>query len=448
MNRKTSMLVLMLGGTLLSTACLAKPPTATCRAHGQAALKAWVHGHDDQMNQYFAPIITSKVTPATWRAQWKQVQAKFGDFRHVGKLKARNLYGNEVLVARLDFAKGPQAMVVQCDDRGRITNFRLVPGSMIPGFVKSTPAPKPPGAVSYDIKVPTPLGPLPGTVLLPKGDGPFPAVVLVQGSGPLDRDETIGPNKPFRDIAMGLAQAGIATLRYDKRNYVYAEQMKGKPTTVDDRVTDDALTALHVLARQKHIDPQRIFVLGHSLGAMMAPRIGARDPHLAGVIMLAAPARPMLDVLAEQFRVLGKRQGASVKQIAKLEKGVKAERKLLAAANPEHPSQGGYSGFPQSFWLSLQDYDQVAVAKKLAVPMLILQGESDLNVSYTKDFPCWKKALAGHDDVSFHAYPGLSHLFMTVNKSDTMVDFIPGHVSSEVIDDIAEWIKAQPATSQ
>ena len=103
------------------------------------------------------------------------------------------------------------------------------------------------------LAVTSPLGPLPGVLTLPEGKGPFPAVVLVGGSGAHDRDETIGPNKPFRDLAVGLARHGIASLRYDKRTYAYGVQMAGKAITVDDEVTDDALTASHVLGKQVQI---------------------------------------------------------------------------------------------------------------------------------------------------------------------------------------------------
>ncbi len=69
------------------------------------------------------------------------------------------------------------------------------------------------------MEITSPLGPLPATLTLPSGEGHFPAVLLVAGSGPNDRDETIGPNKPFRDLAQGLAAADIASLRYDKRTH-------------------------------------------------------------------------------------------------------------------------------------------------------------------------------------------------------------------------------------
>src|SRR5699024_10696600 len=106
-------------------------------------------------------------------------------------------------------------------------------------------------------------------------------------------DETIGPNKPFRDLAIGLARAGVATLRFDKRGHVYPGKMAGRPITIDDEETDDVLSALKVLAARKHVRAGRLFVIGLSEGAMLAPRIAQKSKDLAGIAMMAAPARPM-----------------------------------------------------------------------------------------------------------------------------------------------------------
>ena len=124
---------------------------------------------------------------------------------------------------------------------------------------------------------------LPGTLTLPVGEGPFPAVVLVQGSGPSDRDEAIGPNKPFRDIAQGLASNGIAVLRYDKRTLVYSERIVENlaEVIVQEETIDDALQAVALLREIEHIDADNIYVFGHSLGGLVAPRIGVQDDGIA-----------------------------------------------------------------------------------------------------------------------------------------------------------------------
>src|SRR5690606_29657538 len=126
-------------------------------------------------------------------------------------------------------------------------------------------------------------------------EAPAPATGRALGSGPHDRDETVGPNKPFLDIARGLAAQGVAVLRYDKRTKARPQDYADGSVTIDSETTDDAVFAVAALREAPGIDPARVYVLGHSQGAMMAPRIAARSGHVAGLVLLAAPARPLLD---------------------------------------------------------------------------------------------------------------------------------------------------------
>lgn len=436
-------MVALLGMAL--TAPVVAKSTDACRANGQAALEAWTQGRYEQVGKDFAPAVAAKLTPEMLRQVWGQLQAQAGSFKSLGALASQSLGGQAAYVARMEFSGAPLAAVIHCDAQGRIDGFRVVPAASVEPAAAASEPPIP-GTVSRSLPVPSPLGPLPGTLTLPEGKGPFPAVLLVAGSGPHDRDETIGPNKPFRDLAAGLAKAGVATLRYAKRTQVHAAQIDAQAFTVDDEVTDDALAAARLLAQQPGIDPRRVFVLGHSLGAMLAPRIGQRDPQLAGLILLAAPARPLLEVSAQQVREQGERNRETAAQIAASEQAIAAERQLLAMADPRHPPQGSFGGASQGYWLSLHGVHQVDAAKDLAMPMLILQGGSDFQISPTLDFARWQQALAGRPHTDFHLYPGLSHLFMPAGKTGTVADYqVPAHVDAQVIGDIAAWVKAQPA---
>ncbi|QEE24114.1 alpha/beta fold hydrolase [Rhodanobacter glycinis] len=444
-KRAMGLTVAMLGVAL--TAPAVAQSAAVCRAHGQAALEAWTQGRYDQVGKHFAPGIAAKLTPEMLRQVWGQVQTQAGSFKSLGALAPQSLGGQEALVARMEFSRTALAAVIHCDAQDRIDGFRVVPATLVE---KAAAAPESaiPGAVSKALPVPTPLGALPGTLTLPEGKGPFPAVLLVAGSGPHDEDETVGPNKPFRDLAAGLAKAGIATLRYDKRTYVYGAQMAGKSITVDDEVTDDALAAARLLARQPGIDPHRVFVLGHSLGALMAPRIGQRDPHLAGLILLGAPASFGLDTLVRQMRYIGGLKGTPTAELDKELAPVIDARNTMARANPARPPEGSFLHAPASYWLSLRDYNAVTVAKSLHMPMLVLQGGGDYQVTPKGDFVHWQAAFAHSQRVQLKEYPGLSHLFMPAGQPPSPADlYKPGHVDARVIDDVARWIKAQPAHS-
>ena len=430
-----------------------------CMARAKASAKALFRGDFQSAGKDFAPAIARQFPPAKIKQAWDSVQASAGDYQQHGKAERGSIDGQPVVVIPVTFSRAPWDVVYACDKQNRITTARLMPAAQLDaaaaakrraarGRIPVKPRTLADGARVEPFSVPSPYGPLRGALTLPAGKGPFPAVVMVDGSGPNDLDEAEGGSKPFRDLADGLAAAGIASLRYDKRQTDYPFAMAAdQHLTVDEEETDDALTAARLLTKQKRVDPHRVFVLGHSEGAMLAPRIGQRDPGLAGIIMLAAPARKLLAVIREQTREQGQRLGLPKGQTQASEKVLVAEQKLLDKADPKHSPEGSFGGAPQSWWLSLHDYDQVATAKTLSMPILILQGGGDFQVSPKNDFDAWKRALAGRPNVTFHLYPGLSHLFTLAGKTLTTADYAkPEHVDPVVIQDIANWIKAQPST--
>jgi uncharacterized protein len=290
---------------------------------------------------------------------------------------------------------------------------------------------------------------LPGTLSMPVGDGPFPAVVLVHGSGPNDRDETIGPNKPFKDLAWGLASQGIAVLRYDKRTKAHAQQFTPdvlSTLTVQEETIDDALLAAQLLRQTGKIDPQRIYVLGHSLGAMLAPRIGQQDPSLAGLVMMAAPNRPLEDLALDQFNYLfnldGKLDSQETAQLQALQTQVaNAKDPNLSDSTPPQDLPLGMSA---TYMRDLQGYVPSETAKSLAMPILVLQGGRDYQVSPSQDFESLKTGLAGKTNAEFKLYPDLNHLFIAGQGAPTPAEYeTPGHVSPQVVTDILTWIKSQ-----
>lgn len=275
---------------------------------------------------------------------------------------------------------------------------------------------------------------------MPKGSGPFPAVVLVHGSGPNDRDETIGPNKPFKDLAWGLATQGIAVLRYEKRTKQCPAQMiqSMATLTVNEEVVNDAVAAAEYLRSVRGIDPNRILVLGHSLGGIVAPRIAARDPRLAGLILLAASSRNLADLMLEQNEYLASLDGTvspdEAQALAELRKQVERIKAL------DIKEGEAILGAARAYWADILTYDPVATARALAVPMLILQGERDYQVTMA-DFAAWQAGLGQRADVQFKSYPGLNHLFMPGSGTPNPSEYdVAGNVAREVVNDIAAWV--------
>ncbi|MGH9382075.1 MAG: alpha/beta hydrolase family protein, partial [Thermoanaerobaculia bacterium] len=289
---------------------------------------------------------------------------------------------------------------------------------------------------------------LPGTLAVPtdaSAENPVPGVVLVHGSGPQDRDETVGPNRPFLDIARGLAAQGIAVLRYDKRTKARPQDYAGGEITIDSETTDDAVAAVEALRTVPGVDPERVFVLGHSQGGMMAPRIAARSGHVAGLILLAAPARPLLDLLIEQnvrMAELGdgeisEEEAAAIARLRSQVAAIRADGDVVAADSP--------MGQPAGYWRSSEAVDPVAEAEAVALPMLLLQGSKDFQV-VDADWQRWKAAFQDDAKVEFKLYSDLNHLGIAAEGEAGPAQYAqPGHVAAALIDDVAGWIRARPA---
>ncbi len=299
-------------------------------------------------------------------------------------------------------------------------------------------------SVSLALPVPSLSGELPGILTVPKGDGLFPAVVLIHGSGPSDRDETVGNLKPFRDLAEGLAEKGIAVYRFDKRTYVYGTEMvSNHQITLMDESIEDAVNAVQLLAQQEKIDPARIFVLGHSLGGNAVPAI-ARELEQAsvkasGFVMMAASPRPLDVLMREQYdylyslmpEITAEQQAEKDAMFAELDR-----LKDLDALTEEDSIAGAYA----PYWKWLAEYDILAAAEKLGKPCLLLQGEEDYQVTMA-DFAIWKDALGVKENWTLVSYPGLTHCFTPGQKTEGSSVYTRSEkVDAQVIQDIADFV--------
>jgi uncharacterized protein len=375
---------------------------------------------------------------------WEALPAQLGPRQSRDQPRGESIDGVSMVSTRLQFPAMALDARVVFDADNSISGFWIVPAQARPTPPTAAPATtKAPR--QHELTINDDGVALPASLSLPPGSAPFAAVVLVHGSGPHDRDETIGPNKPFLDLASGLAAHGIAVLRYEKRTLARPDLFAHSGFTVDDETVDDALAAVALLRKQTEIDANRIYILGHSLGAMMAPRIAQRDEKIAGLILLAAPASKLEDIVVRQSRYLAGLQNRSDAEIEKmlgqLEPLRQAVKHLDENASDKSPL---LLDLPASYWRDLNQYDPIATARSIDQPMLILQGSSDYQVTPADEFSQWRAAFATDPRVELIEYPNLNHSFMPASDPPGPADYqLPGHVDQRVIDDIATWINAK-----
>ncbi len=406
-------------------------------ASAQSVLDAMDAGDFAGVHARFDATMAATVSADQLKQLWTALPSQLGAFKGRGEPRSVERDGTRIVVVPLRFERATLDASLAFEVDGRVSGFLIRPATE-----KPAPAPPPPADAKYreiDVSVGEGGDALPATLVLPREKGRLPVVVLVHGSGPQDRDETIGPNRPFLDLARGLAERGIAVLRYEKRTKAHPEQF-ADGGTIDRETTDDALLAVAMLRARADIDPKRIFVLGHSQGGMMAPRIGMRDPKIAGLILLAAPSRPLLDLLLEQNKRMavlddGRTSDAEAAAITKIEAQVAAVRRgedVTGAAAP--------MGVPAAYWRTVEAVDPVAEARATKQPLLFLQGGNDLQV-VDADWQGWRNAFHADPRATFKLHDDLTHL--AIPGEGSVKDYeTPGHVAPALIDDIAAWIRA------
>jgi dienelactone hydrolase len=297
-------------------------------------------------------------------------------------------------------------------------------------FVAPTPLPLP--AANYasrDVAIRADDGvTLAGTLTTPNAAAtPMPGFVLVHGSGCIDRDETIGPNKVFAQLANWLSNDGYAVLRYDKRSC----GKSGGEFAQRDRLIADARDAIAFLRAQPGIDPKRIFVLGHSEGGELAPSIAIADGRLRGIVLLAPPAIPLEQILMQQTL-----RNATPSNRAQVEAKEKTQLANIAAGKVANPTAA---------WLrSSFGIDPADLIANVPCPILILQGTKDFQVLAADTPRLVNAARAANRNVTVAMLPNDDHLFLKLepDKSSTGAEyFAPSYLDPALFAAIESWLR-------
>ena len=408
-------------------------------------IKQLERGQYDSCYAMFDTVMASKFSADMLEQMWESLPKYMGEYKSYSTITSEKKNALDLVFVRCEFEKTKMDLQFSFNESKKIVGMFFT-------------APKNKGAYVYPeysqshkfyetkIAVITGTYTLPGVLCIPNNIKNPPVVILLAGSGPNDKDETIGANKVLKDLAVGLASNGIATYRYDKRTLVYGKEISQNMNDFDinKEVIEDAISAVKMLKKNPEFKDSKIYIVGHSLGAMCAPLIASKSKSVSGIVLLAGNARPLEDLLLEQYNYIFSLDSLDITEKKEIEeltgqiKIVKDSKLLKTATASQLPL-----GLTSHYWESLTKYNQVQVAKKLKQPLLVIQGERDYQVTMA-DFNLWKHNLKDNPKNQFISYPKLNHLLMKGEGKSSPSEYEKqGNVDEKIITDISNWIKSK-----
>jgi pimeloyl-ACP methyl ester carboxylesterase len=429
-------------------------PSDALRAASDSVLDALKRDDLAAIEARFGKLMRSSMSHDKFAAAVATIKTQAGAFGDCHEPTSYPVGTMSVFSYQCDLSLAPVTINLSWDDQGGLLGLAVYGAQPLPALL-------PQGVREENLTTGATGWALPGTLLMPSGVKLPPVVLLVPGSGPADRDGTFGPNTVFRDLAIGLAGDGIASLRFDKRGRAFTKRFFEKRTswTFDDEIVDDAVGALVMLSRRADVGP--IFIVGHSEGALLAPRIAARAAKddgvsVTGVVMLAAPSTPLADLLTHQYEFLAVLPEsditpellASVRTIRDhvhrlLTNQVKRDEEqvfnpLLMSLDLLH--------MPDSAWLDIGRYDAAeTLLEQPQLPALLTFGGRDFNVPI-KEKSLWEERVARRPDTTLLGFPSLNHLLIEGQGPMSPIEYNKrGHVSQALIDAVAIWVNQHAA---
>ena len=449
MKRIFSVALVLLLALGLGVACRAQADFSADQALEIAAqvVSELAQGDYGAVRARFDQAMAAQVNDDLLDQAWQMQAAELGAFSAIEQSEIAPAQGGYSAKLLLAHERGKQVLTLTFDESGKINGMYLNPQQEASAYQPDGDLPQ---GVTEKLVVlfPGEERELGGSLLLPEQPAPGkPAVLLVQGSGASDRDETIGPNKPFRDIAYALAQRGVASLRFDKLTYAHPELFLGD-YTVELEYLQPFTEALRVLDAEA--PGHQVYLIGHSQGGMLMPWLMNKCPQLAGGIALAGSPRQLWEIQRDQNLAVidtlpQEQRSASLAMVeAEVEKAL-----ALSSMSQEEAAGITVFGLPGAYARYLAGLDAIALAKENQKPLLILQGEADVQVTLA-DLEAWKAGLGEDGRYTYITYPHLSHLFMPsrggLTIQEAMAEYAnPMHVDENVLADMGDWILRQAA---
>ena len=388
--------------------------------------------------------IKSQLVVESLEGIWEQTLEKFGKFKSFESNCVENTEAGIVTYTTCYFKNATYDIKIILDANNLIASFTLNEVYNCNQEPYQAPAYDQPELYSEtEVSFKTGDITFPASLVLPKNTEKNTILIFVHGSGPNDRDESYGPNKMFRDLAVGLAGEGYASLRYEKRTKIYTPKSQAEITnfTIQDEVLDDVQSAIQFLQNNESTKEMNIVLLGHSLGAMMIPKSAVDNEAVKGMILMAGPANPFEDLLPYQYEYLfgldGKISKEEKEQIEQIKGQVQVVKKNLTETTPATDLPLGLNA---KYWLSLKDHHQTALAKEFKGPVLVMNGERDYQVPMT-EYQKWQADLAGKENVTFKDWAILNHFFFEGEGTPNPDEYKNrSNVPDYVIEFVADWL--------
>ncbi|KAF9895340.1 hypothetical protein FE257_000244 [Aspergillus nanangensis] len=403
------------------------------------------------LRKEFTPLIRLFLPESLLEKGWKSVCTAFGPLETVNDAVITNGWFVTTVKVPLKFQRAEFGMLLQLTPTGSLLTLRLLSKSAlglgnsweIPDYADINHA--------HESEITLGKGELKvgGTLCLPNNTttdetATVPCVVFLAGSGPCDRDSTIEENKPLKDLAWGLAHQGIASIRFDKVTHTHPNACrKRKNMTLTDEYVDHAVAAVLHARKHARIAPDRVFVLGHSLGAVVAPILAATVASIAGCIVMAGPAEPMYWLAVRQLSYIESLGGPESLYLSKHidQARVRAELADSDDLSLSTPAKKLPFGIGPAYWLDYRRFDPIGTATGLKKPLVVMQGGRDYQVTVEHNYRRWHQTLHGKPNVRFFFYERLNHLFMPGSGPSTPLEYsVPANVDEEVVIDLAKWV--------
>lgn len=399
----------------------AEPAPEDLRETARALSEQMANGEFSDCAGRFSEEMKASLDETALKAAWTQVVTSAGDYVGVFDVSKTEQNGSVTVVTTLEYTKTGVTVTLVFDEEGTVEGLWLN---------YRTLAADTESEAFTEVKIRIGEYALDGILTLPVNAENPPAAILIQGSGQSDFDETAGGIKPLRDLAHGLAERGVATIRFSKRFYQHPELADPANVTIQTEVLEDVSAAIEFARNRSDINGENLFLIGHSLGGMLAPVIAKKNEAVRGTVSLAGSPRRLEDILCSQYEFQLRQKGLSEEEIE--EKAVSVQREAERIKTLSDGEAGEYFGISGVYWKSLNEVKTADAALALEIPMLFLQGEADVQVYPNLDFAAWRELLAGKENCRFRLYEGLGHFF----TDET------GKVDQEVIEEIAEFIRS------